>query len=204
MRVVLADDHAIVRSGLRWALEGAEGVTVVGEAADGTELLEVLATVAADVVVLDLRMPGVGGLEVLPAIRRRHPDIPVVVLSMHDEPASIRAAIERGAAGYLLKSAGLEELLQALAAAVGGRAYIQPILTQVVLREATTPADRLPERCVVVLRRVASGASTTEIARDLDVSESTVKADLQQVFDALAVSSRAEAVAVAMRLGLID
>jgi DNA-binding NarL/FixJ family response regulator len=205
MRVVLADDHAVVRNGLRWMLGPIDDIEVVGEAADGRALALLLETVETDVVLLDIRMPGLGGLDVLPEIIRDHPRIRVVILSMHDEPAYITTAIERGAAGYLLKSAGLDEVIAALRAVTKGRSYVQADLVPHVMDAVSGDAPPvLSDRERTILRLVADGASTRDIASDLGVSEATVKTDLSAVFDALGVSTRAEAVARALRSGLID
>lgn len=205
MRVVLADDHAVVRNGLRWMLEPVEDIDVVGEAADGRELLDLLPGVDADVVLLDIRMPGAGGLDVLPEILGANPDLRVVILSMHDEPGYITTAIERGASGYLLKSAGLEEVIAALRAVTGGGSYVQAELVPHVMGAVVgDTSSALSDREQQVLRLVADGTATRHIASVLGVSEATVKTDLSAIFDALGVSTRAEAVAKALRSGLID
>lgn len=205
MRIVLADDHRIVRSGLRWVLESEDDFEVVGEAEDGASLLTVLDEVEADVVLLDIRMPGVGGLDVLARLRAEHPDTRVVILSMHDEPLFIRTAIERGASAYLLKSAGTAELTRALRLVAEGKSYVQSSLAGQVLAEVVEPTAEPPSRRgLEVLRMVADGRSTAEIAEEIELSEATVKSILQQVFERLDVSSRAEAVAAAIRRGLID
>ena len=209
MRVILADDHRIVRSGIRWMLDAHDDVEIVGEAESGSELLELLERITPDVVILDLRMPGLGGLDVLPTITGAHPELRVVVLSMHDEPAIVRSAIERGASAYLLKSAGMDEVLAALEAVTSGKSYIQSSLTSQILAEVGAAGDEastptLTDRERAVLRLIAAGATTREVADGLDASEATVKSDLQAVFERLDVSTRAEAVAAALRLGLIE
>lgn len=205
MRIVLADDHRIVRSGLRWVLESEDDFEIVGEAEDGASLVELLDEVDTDVVVLDIRMPGLGGLDVLPQLREEHPGTKVVILSMHDEPLFIRTAIERGASAYLLKSAGTAELMKALRLVADGKSYVQSELTGQVLAEVVDPgADPPSRRGLEVLRLVADGSSTAEIAEALGLSEATVKSVLQQIFERLGVSNRAEAVAAALRQGLIE
>jgi len=205
MRVVLADDHKVVRHGIRWALERYDDIEIVGEAGDGGALLELLADIEADVVLLDIRMPGLGGLDVLPAVGEDHPETRIVILSMHDEPAFIRTAIERGAAGYLLKSAGTEELVKALRVVADGHSYVQSTLTAQVFAEVSEPGGEPPTaRGLEVLRLVADGQTTGEIADALQLSEAGVKRALHQTFELLGVSSRAEAVAVALRRGLIE
>ena len=126
MRVVIADDHRIVREGLRFMLSDHPDVEIVAEAANGEELLETLATVKADIVLLDLRMPGITGLEALDRISVDHPRTKVIILSMHDDPGYVRRAVELGASGYLLKNTGRDELLRALKAVQEeiGRAHV--------------------------------------------------------------------------------
>lgn len=209
MRLVLADDHQVVRDGLRWMLAEEEGIEVVGEAGDGAELLELLGGRSVDVVLLDLRMPEVGGLEALEKLQERFPGVRVVVLTMHDEPGYMRRAIELGASGYLLKSVGREELLEALAAVAQGHAYVQHELAGLILgelagRHALGPAVGLSERELEALRLVAAGCENREIARRMELSEATVKTHLRLAFKRLGVSGRAEAVAVALRLGIIE
>ncbi len=205
MRIVLADDHRIVRSGLRWALGEEEGIEIVGEAEDGEDLLAVLAEIPADIVVLDIRMPGMGGLEALPALRSQHPDIRVIIFSMHDEPAFIRAAIERGASGYLLKSAGTEELVRAIRAVAEGKSYVHSVLVPHVFAEVSGTSPEQPsEDGLEVLRLVADGLSTAAISERLGITEAAVKRRLLNTFDRLGVSTRAGAVAAALRRGLIE
>lgn len=209
MRVVLADDHRVVRDGLRWMLAGEPGLEVVGEAAHGGELLELLEELPVDLVLLDLRMPEVGGLEALEELRTRFPGARVVVLSMHDEPGYVRRAIELGASGYLLKSVDRQELLRALQAVGEGHAYVQGELTDLLLdelagRPASGPVPSLSPRELEVLRLVAEGCDNRQIGHRLGISEATVKTHLKAVFGHLGVAGRAEAVAVGLRLGLIE
>ncbi|MDX1689613.1 MAG: response regulator transcription factor [Acidimicrobiia bacterium] len=207
MRVVLADDHGVVRTGLRWMLEPHEGIEVVGEASSAGELLDLLPGLDADVVLLDIRMPGTSGLDLLPVLGERHPDLRVIVVSMHDEPGFIRTAVERGADGYLLKSAALDELLAALRAVDAGKAYVQPALTRHLMDQLSgdpAAAPTLTDRQESILRLIAEGASNAAIANATGVSEATVKADVAAALDLLGASTRVEAVATALRLGLID
>lgn len=209
MRVVLADDHRVVREGLRWMLGQHDDISVVGEASDGEELLEFLAGQEVDVVLLDLRMPGLGGLETLERLQAQFPSVRVVVLTMHDEPGYVRRAIELGAAGYLLKNAGEDELVQALSAVMEGHAYLQGEITRSFLddvagRGAPGPQSSLSPRELEVLQLVADGLENKQIARRLGVSEATVKTYLKSVFTALGVNGRAEAAAMGLRLGIIE
>ncbi len=207
MRVILADDHKVVREGLRWMLSGEQDVEIVGEAESGEQLIALLSALPADIVLLDVRMPGMSGLDALAVITQRAPDVQVIVLTMHDEPAYVRRAIELGAAGYLLKNADREEILEALRTVHSGRAYVQGDLTGTLLKTISGReriADALSPREVEVLSLVSQGLENKQIARSLGISEATVKTHLKGVFARLDVSSRAEAVAIGLRLGIIE
>ncbi len=207
MRVVLADDHRVVREGIRYMLEGDPRIDIVAEAESGEELLSILESTPADVVLLDVRMPGMGGLEALEAVKERHPAVKVLMLSMYDQPAYLKRAVASGASGYLLKSTGRDELLTALDAVAAGGAYLQGELMQPLVTEMATggsTAEGLSPREREVLQAVADGLENKQIARHLGLSEATVKTYLRGVFEHLQVTSRAEAVAVGLRLGLIE
>ena len=210
MRVVIADDHSIVREGLRWMLADVPDIEIVGEAESGEELLRVLDHTPAEVVLLDVRMPGLSGLEALETLGRRHQGVRAVILSMYDDPAHVRSAIELGASGYLLKSAGREEVIRALRLAAEGKAYVQgDLVAAVVAAGSAGPAEprlqgTLSRREREVLQLAATGAGNREIAAALRVSEATVKVHLKQICARLGARSRAEAVAVGVRLGIID
>lgn len=208
MRVILTDDHDIVRDGLRWMLEGDE-IEVVGEAASGEALIDLVDEVPADVVLLDLRMPGMGGLEALEVLRRTHPDVNVIVLTMHRESAYVRRALELGASGYLLKRTSRDQLLEALRNVHGGGAYIHSELVGAVVQQALGNAEtsepvRLEPQERAILDLVAQGLGNREIADELGQSDNYVKDHLRVIFDRLGVTGRAEAVAVAMRTGIIE
>jgi DNA-binding NarL/FixJ family response regulator len=207
MRVVVTDDHRVVREGLRYMLNDAPGIDVVREAESGEELLALVATEVVDVVLLDVRMPGMSGLDVLERLAKTAPRVRVLMLSMHDQPAYVRRAIELGAAGYVLKSAGRDELLTALQVAAEGGTYLpgelmEPLAASMAGR--TRPSGKLSPREHQVLQLVANGYENKQIATELDLSEATVKTYLRGVFERLEVSSRAEAVAVGLRLGVIE
>ncbi len=207
MKVAITDDHRVVREGLRYMLSDAPGVDVVGEAESGEELLAIVDAEPVDVVLLDVRMPGMSGLDVLEALTETAPQVRVLMLSMHDQPAYVRRAIELGAAGYVLKSAGRDELLTALQVAAEGGTYLpaelmEPLVATMAGR--TRPPGKLSPREQQVLQLVANGYENKQIATELELSEATVKTYLRGVFDRLEVSSRAEAVAVGLRLGLIE
>lgn len=207
MRLLIADDHNVVREGISYMLADEEDIEIVGEASSGEELLELIAGTPVDVVLLDVRMAGIGGLEALEQIGRNLPQIRVLMLSMHDEPGYVRRAIELGAAGYLLKSAGRDELLQAIRAVADGGVYIQGELVKPLVSDvagAGGPSGHLSPREREVLQLVAHGSENKQIATDLGLSETTVKSYLRGIFERLEVTSRAEAVAVGLRLGVIE
>ncbi len=207
MKVAITDDHRVVREGLRYMLGDATGIEVVGEADSGEEILALVASEPVDVVLLDVRMPGMGGLDVLERLTATAPQVRVLMLSMHDQLAYVRRAIELGAAGYVLKSAGRDELLTALRVAAEGGTYLPSELMEPLVAGMTggvRSSGRLSPRERQVLQLVADGYENKQVATELEISEATVKTYLRGVFDRLDVSSRAEAVAVGLRLGVIE
>jgi two-component system, NarL family, response regulator YdfI len=214
IRVVIADDHLVVRTGLRLMLATSEDFDLVGEAADGAAAVNVVAQVQPDVVLMDLRMPTMDGLEAITQIRARWPHVAVVILTTYNEDDLMIQGLQVGACGYLLKDCTLETLLNALRAAARGEMLVQPdimtrILAQAARAVAPTPpvATRRPldltEREREVLTGVARGDRTKEIAARLGISERTVGSHLNSIYAKLGVDSRASAVAVAMERGLL-
>ncbi len=209
MRVILADDHRIVREGLRWMLASEEGVDVVGEAESGAELLDLLERVDADVILLDIRMPGMSGLEALERVRIRAPDARVMILSMYDEPTYVHRAVELGAVGYLRKDVSRAELIRALECVAQGKGYVQAELTGALMAQLTGTAGNdggpsLTPRQQEVLRLLADGLENKQIASRFSISETTVETHIRVVFARLGVQNRAAAVAEALRRGLIE
>lgn len=206
MRVMIVDDHKVVRDGLRWMLADVDGIEIVGEADSASAALEALQTVEADVLLLDLRMPDISGLEALPLLRQRHPATRVLMLTMHDQGSFVRKALEDGASGYLLKSAGRSEIIRALETVDAGDVYIHGEVGAAFDPEGASNAGRiqLTARELEVLGLVADGYENKQIAAELDIAEATVKAYLRDIFERLDVTSRAQAVAVGMREGLIQ
>lgn len=207
MRLVIADDHRVVRDGIRYMLADADGIEIAGEASTGEELIELLETDPVDVVLLDVRMPGMNGFEVLERLQEDLSQVRVLMLSMHDAPGYVRRAIELGAAGYLLKSASRDEVLSAIDAVVEGGAYVQGELVQPLVNEMSGQSGSgtsLSPRERQVLQLVADGFENKQIVAELSLSEGTVKTYLRGIFQKLDVASRAEAVAVGLRRGLID
>jgi DNA-binding NarL/FixJ family response regulator len=208
MRVIIADDHRIVREGLKLILAHDPSITITAEVGDGAELLHVLESTEADVVLLDVRMPNCSGLEVLERLQAAHTSVRVIVLSMYDDPAYVKRAIELGASGYLLKSASREELLGALHVVAAGGAYVQGDLTgPLIARIVSHMSDRMVADIDVDGRRLlellVAGYDNREIAAELGVSEAAIKGRLHRLYSALGVRRRSEAVVVALRMGLV-
>jgi DNA-binding NarL/FixJ family response regulator len=205
IRVLVVDDHPIVRSGIVALLGAAEGVEVVGEAADGHAAVTQAAELEPDVVLMDLRLPGLGGERATARIIAHHPGIRVLVLTTYETDEHILESIEAGASGYLLKAAPQEEIIAGVRAVAAGQTVLAPsIATKLVERMRTPPArPTLSVRELQVLRLVAEGRSNPEIGRELFIGEATVKTHLQHVFEKLDVSDRTRAVTRAMELKLI-
>jgi DNA-binding NarL/FixJ family response regulator len=208
IRVLLVDDHPVVRDGLRGIFESVDDIEVIGEAGDGDEALAATAALDPDVVVLDLRMPGVGGVDTIRALRDRQHPARVLVLTTFDADTDVLPAIEAGATGYLLKDVGADELVRAVRLAHRGDPFLSPTVAGRLMVRATTPpatgaAAALSPREVEVLRLVAGGATNKQAAAALFVSETTVKTHLLHVFDKLDVRDRAAAVDAAHRRGLL-
>jgi len=208
MRVAIADDHRVVREGLRWMLGTESEVEIVAEARSGSELISALdAGLDVDVVLLDLRMPDMSGFEVLDELSRANRDVRFVVLSAHDDPGYVRKALDLGASGYLLKNVGQAELVRALKLCAKGETYVQGDLTRRLLDadpESESSNSVLTTREQELLQMIADGSANKQIASALDLSEATVKWYLKNIFAKLETSSRAEAVAEALRRGLIS
>jgi DNA-binding NarL/FixJ family response regulator len=210
IRVMLADDHAVVREGLRVFLELQEGIEVVGEAADGEEALAVAQRLRPDVILMDLVMPRLDGVAAMRELRRQLPDTRVIALTSFLDDERLLPAIEAGAAGYLLKDVEPSELARAVRAAKVGEAMLDPAaaarLVDAVAQGATpAPAtrDRLTRREQEVLELLASGRSNKRIAFELGISEKTVKAHVGRVLAKLGVSDRTEAAVLAVNEGLV-
>jgi DNA-binding NarL/FixJ family response regulator len=208
MRVMIVDDHPVTRDGLRAALGTAEDVEVVGEASSGEEAVKVVNEVGPDVVFMDVRMPGMNGIEATRAIRQGNPDTRVILFTVDESRASIAEAIQAGVSGYLLKDVGVDELVNAARLALEGKAVIHPALTQAFIEEVRL-VDRKPEaplsrREIEILQRVAYGATTKEVADKLGISPHTVKTHLERIFEKLGANDRAQAVAIAIRQGLVE
>jgi DNA-binding NarL/FixJ family response regulator len=199
IKVVIADDHAVVRSGLRSLLDTADGIAVVGVAADGAEAIELVAALTPDVVLMDLSMPGIDGVAATAAICQTHPTVAVVVLTSFSEPSRIHAALEAGAIGYQLKDAAPDELIAAVRAAAAGGAPLDPRAARVLLDRRLPATPRTPDATTLssreqeVLRLVTAGLANRQIARRLGIAERTVKAHLTNIFGRIGVTDRTQA-----------
>ncbi|MEV0994952.1 response regulator transcription factor [Nonomuraea sp. NPDC050202] len=204
LRLMIVDDHPVVRDGLRGIFDGVPDIEVVAEAGDGHEALAQARAARPDVVLMDLRMPGLDGVGAIERLSADHPEIRVVVLTTYDTDADVSRALAAGVAGYLLKDAPREELQAAVrTAAAGGRVLAQRITSQLIDGLGRKPAAAPTPRELEVLRLIARGAANKEVARALLISETTVKTHLKHVFAKLGVDNRAAAVVAAMERRLI-
>ena len=204
VRVLVADDHPMVRSGLRQMLESAGDIEVVAEATTGTEAVREASRHLPDVVLMDLRMPDGDGVAATAEIRRRHPGVHVLVVTTYDTDADILAAVDAGATGYLLKDARREELYNAVRAAARGETTLAPQVAARVLDQVRgADPTALTRREVEVLQLVAAGRRNREIAHQLHLGEATVKSHLLHIFDKLGVDDRTHAVTVALERGIL-
>jgi DNA-binding NarL/FixJ family response regulator len=211
IRALIVDDHPVTREGLRTLLElsGDDAVVVVGEAGSGEEAVAQVVQLEPDVVFMDVRMPGISGIEATKQIRKAHPATKVILITIDESRGAISEAIQAGVSGYLLKDASADALVDAAKQAVEGRAVIHPQLTKTFIEEvqhvedapATTP---LSKREREILQMVANGSTTKEVARDLGISPHTVKTHLERIFEKLGANDRAQAVAIAIRTGLVQ
>lgn len=204
IRILLVDDHPVVRMGLRGMLDAEPDLTVVGEASSGAEGFDQALALTPDIVLMDLRMPGGDGVEATGRILAAVPGVRVMVLTTYESDRDILRAIEAGAAGYLLKDASPKELADAVRAADRGETVLAPSVASTLVRQVRSPAPpALSVRETEVLKLVASGLTNADIGKRLFISEATVKTHLLRVFNKLDVADRTAAVTTAMRHGLL-
>jgi DNA-binding NarL/FixJ family response regulator len=204
IRLLIVDDHPVVRDGLRGMFTGVSQVEVVGEAADGAEAVTLAEALVPDVVLMDLRMPGVDGVTAIGRLRDRGVTARVLVLTTYDTDGDVLPAIEAGATGYLLKDAPREELFRAVRAAARGESVLSPSVATRLVGQVRAPAkEPLSQRELEVLGLIARGRGNREAAADLFISEATVKTHLLHIYGKLGVRDRAAAVAAAYERGLI-
>jgi NarL family two-component system response regulator YdfI len=214
IRVLIADDHEVVRDGLRMILEAEEGFSVVGEAGDGAQAVDLTGKLRPQVVLMDLRMPRMDGLEAIECIRDAWPDVAIVILTTYNEDDLMLRGLRAGALGYLLKDTNRQTLMDTLRAAAHGEALLLPDVIARALsaapsgssasRRGSVKGPKLTEREHQVLRRAAEGERSKEIAVGLGITERTVKSHLSSIYNKLGVDSRAAAVAEAAKRGLLD
>ncbi|MFC2072914.1 response regulator [Chloroflexota bacterium] len=206
VRILLVDDHQVVREGLRRMLELEEDLRVVGEATDAKEAFTQVELLSPEIILMDIKMPGVGGIELTKQLKEKHPSCNIIILTLYDE--YLPQAIEAGAVGYLLKDIKREELIRAIRAVQQGRSPLNLSLSQERLAELVTTADSqqqtyLSERELAILRLIADGVTTKKITNQLFLSEASVKRSVRLIFEKLGVHNRSEAVSEAYKRRLI-
>lgn len=212
LTILIVDDHAVLRAGLKLLLSSQPDFEVVGEGSSGLEVFDLVEELQPDIILLDLSMPGIKGLDVLPTIHNRYPKLKVLVLTMHEDPQYLKQALKAGAAGYILKKAADTELLSAIRIVAKGEIYVHPSLTHTLLK-GIIPApvssdeedlwDSLSDREREVLRLVALGYTSAEIAEKLQLSPKTVDTYRARGMEKLGLKSRAVLVRFALRRGLL-
>jgi len=211
IRILIADDHRVVRQGLRMFLQLDPELEIVGEAENGEEAVRLVGLLAPDVVLMDLLMPVLSGIEAIGQIRNRHPETEVVAMTSVLENDAVVGAVRAGAIGYLLKTTEADALCSAIRSAAAGKVQLAPEAAALLMREIQVPETRvvsgvssLTERESDVLRLVARGYANKEIASDLNIGEKTVKTHVSNILGKLGVQSRTQAALYAARSGLVD
>lgn len=209
IKVMIADDHALIREGIRHLLEYDNSIEVIAEANDGFECIEKLIEITPDVLLLDINMPHLNGLEVLEKLKSEHIFIKTLILTVHNEIEYLVKAIEIGASGYILKDSGSEELKQAINIIFEGDTYIQPSLLPALnsrlinINNEKEKLESLTKRELEILTQVASGMFNKEIAINLNISERTVKNHLSNIFKKIDVSDRTQAAVFAIKNNIV-
>ena len=215
IRVLVVDDHALFRRGLQMVLEQEPDIEVVGEASDGSEAVDKAADTLPDIVLMDVRMPKRGGIDACTAIHETVPSAKIIMLTISDEEVDLYDAIKAGAMGYLLKEISIEEVASAIRAVYGGQSLISPSMASKLLTEFASmikrsddrqqvPTPRLTDREMEVLKLVAKGLNNRDIAKQLFISENTVKNHIRNILEKLQLHSRMEAVVYAVREKLLE
>jgi DNA-binding NarL/FixJ family response regulator len=207
IRILIVDDHEVVRRGLESMLSACDDLQVVGQASSGEEAVTLAKTVKCDIVLLDLQMHGMHGLEVIPQLVRDAEGLPrIIVLTIHDDDEIVLRAVKSGASGYVMKNASADELIRAVRHVAEGGRHFDEVVVKAFLRDEQRAKDKelLTPHELEILRMVAAGATNREVALHLFVSVDTVKSHLESIYRTLEVSDRAHAVAVAMRKGLLE
>ncbi|MGB3634748.1 MAG: response regulator transcription factor [Rubrobacteraceae bacterium] len=205
IRLLISDDHPVVRAGIGGMLSSEEDFEVVGEATNGSEAVALANRFKPDVILMDLRMPEMDGVEAISRIKEQHPEMKILVLTTYESDADILRALERGATGYMLKDAPREDLFEAIRATAEGKSPLAPDVAARLVHRIREPVDELlSTREIEILELVAGGASNKEIAKQLWISDTTVKSHVLHIFNKLEVTDRTAAVTVALRRGIIS
>ncbi|NKE64340.1 response regulator transcription factor [Ramlibacter sp. RBP-2] len=204
VRVVLADDHELVRSGIKSLLSMVDGVEVIAEASDGSELIQLVDSLTPDLVMTDISMPGMDGITAIAEIHQRHPQVKLLVLSMYDTVDFVKRAVANGACGYLMKDAPPFELEQAVRSVMATGSYYSPVIAQRLLQPSEPTADdELTTRQVEILKLIAQGRASKEIAFELGLSPKTVDVHRARIMDRLQLNDIASLTLYAVRKGLV-
>lgn len=210
IKVMIVDDHLVVREGLRQLLEIEEDIEVVAEAGSGLECLDRIERSHPDLIFMDIRMPGISGIEATRLVCRRHPQVKVIMLTIYEDDQYVRESIKAGAKGYVLKKIGREDLIRIVRDVMQDRAFLDPKVASAVFdhmkggTERREKEETLTQRELEVLYRMAGGSSDRRIAESLHISEHTVRSHIKNLYRKLGVSSKAHAVAKALREGILD
>ncbi|MED3881936.1 DNA-binding response regulator [Priestia megaterium] len=209
-RILIVDDHLVVREGLKLLIETSDKYVIVGEAENGRIAIDLVEKLKPDVILMDLYMPVMSGLEAITELRRTNPEIPIVILTTYNEDQLMMKGIEAGAKGYLLKDTGVENLFESIDSAIRGETLLQPEITERIqnyktklLKEQSKSKVMLTPREMTILQAIARGSTSKEIAYDIGIAERTVKSKLTSIYNKLGVDSRTEAVVVAIQSGII-
>lgn len=204
VRVVLADDHELVRSGIKSLLSMVDGVEVIAEASDGSELIQLVDSLTPHLVMTDISMPGMDGITAIAEIHKRHPEVKLLVLSMYDTVDFVKRAVANGACGYLMKDAPPFELEQAVRSVMATGSYYSPVIAQRLLQPSEPSADdELTPRQVEILKLIAQGRASKEIAFELGLSPKTVDVHRARIMDRLQLKDIASLTLYAVRKGLV-
>jgi len=205
IKILIVDDHSVVRQGLRMFLNLEPGFEIVGEAANGSEALQKVAELRPNVVLMDLLMPVMGGIQATETLKRDFPDVEVIALTSVLEDSAVVNAVRAGAIGYLLKDTEADELIRSIKAAADGQVQLSPKVAERLMREIRAPEspEKLTERETEVLRLLAAGKANKEIAASLTIGETTVKTHVSNILMKLGVPSRTQAALYAVRIGLV-
>jgi DNA-binding NarL/FixJ family response regulator len=207
-RIIIADDHTLFRIGLKQMLESFDGVSVVAEAANAAQTLDVVQGVAADLLVSDLTMPGTCGTQLIEQLHRQHPSLPILILSMHDEPATVRRALQAGATGYLTKESSPDTLHAAVRQVAAGERFIPPGLAEMLafesVRTSGLPHETLSQRERQIFKLIAQGVSLNQIAEQLHLSPKTVTTHKTHLMEKLDIANNADLIRYAIEHKLFD